>query len=101
MHLYQARKLPALDDDGLLDPYFKVYVDHVKEKSDVKVKTTAPKWYQTLSLDVALPQNLKLAPQVVLQLWDKDLVVDDYCAEYRHDMADITPIPYDPVRAPW
>jgi hypothetical protein len=74
VHLYQARNLPAADDT----------FQGEQLKSATKMATCNPMWYQTLTMDVSLPE-LRFCPQVLLEVWDWDKVSsNDYVCEYRH-----------------
>ena len=72
VYVYQARNLPASDENGLLDPYVKVRFCGKKEKTKSQAMTTAPLWYETLQFHEMLPSDPKFGPDVVLQIWDKD-----------------------------
>jgi hypothetical protein len=77
VHLYQARGLPAADDDGTSDPYAKISVAGMKKESKVCFDTCYPRWYQTLRFQkLMLPDasrvKLGLAPMMILQIFDWD-----------------------------
>lgn len=72
VHVYQGRRLPPADSNGLLDPYLVVRCLGEKPKeSSKKRKTRDPVWYETLYYDINLP-DLKYAPQVMLRVMDYD-----------------------------
>ncbi|RLN20509.1 hypothetical protein BBJ28_00005436 [Nothophytophthora sp. Chile5] len=72
VHIYQGRRLPPADSNGLLDPYLVVRCMGEKEKQTSKKKMTRdPLWYETIYFDVNLPE-LKYAPQVMLRVMDYD-----------------------------
>jgi hypothetical protein len=72
VHVYQGRRLPPADSNGLLDPYLVVRCMAEKPKeTSRKKKTRDPVYYETLYFDVNLP-DLKYAPQVLLRVMDHD-----------------------------
>lgn len=72
VHIFQGRGLPASDDNGLLDPYVKVRFCGRKKKTKCASETTSPLFYETLEFHELLPADLNYAPDVILQVWDKD-----------------------------
>jgi hypothetical protein len=74
VHIYQARDLPSADENGLLDPYVKIWFMGKKKKTKTMQETTAPLFYETLQFQERLPKDLRFAPEVVLQVWDSDFV---------------------------
>lgn len=72
VYIFQARDLPASDENGLLDPYVKVRFCGKKEKTRVHSMTTAPLFYQTLQFHEMLPRDLNFGPDIVVQVWDRD-----------------------------
>lgn len=79
VHVYQGHDLPAADSNGLLDPYLKINFLGETKKSTEKYKTRYPLYYETVVFDCQLPER-EFAPQVNVQLWDKDFALegDDY-----------------------
>ncbi|GMF14931.1 unnamed protein product [Phytophthora fragariaefolia] len=72
VHIYQGRRLPPADSNGLLDPFLVIRCMGEKEKmTSKKRKTRDPLWYETIYFDVNLPV-LKYAPQVMLRVMDFD-----------------------------
>ncbi|CAI5732253.1 unnamed protein product [Peronospora destructor] len=72
VHIYQGRRLPPADSNGLLDPFLVIRCTGEKEKmTSKKRKTRDPLWYETIYFDVNLPE-LKYAPQVMLRVMDYD-----------------------------
>lgn len=72
VHIYQGRRLPPADSNGLLDPYLVVRCLGEKPKeTSKKKKTRDPLWYETVYYDINLPE-LKYAPQVMLRVMDYD-----------------------------
>lgn len=77
VHLYQARHLPATDDNGLCDPYVIVMCGGVKIKFPVCQKTLHPVWYVTRAANIRIPTPLELAPHIQVAVFDKDLLDKD------------------------
>ena len=69
-YIFQCRGLPAINDNGLIDPYVKVRFSGSKAKTSVKKMTQAPCFFETLEFAQVLPPDKKLAPNIVLQVWD-------------------------------
>ena len=92
VHLLQGRELPARDDNGLLDPYVMMTLGDQAESSSVLYETRDPIWYETKRLKAWLPKNKedhRLAPDVVLGVWDRDLgAKDDFVGTVRLRMED-------------
>jgi Ca2+-dependent lipid-binding protein len=85
VHLFQARDVPAMDSNGLCDPYVRVKVMGREQKTKVIKKTLFPQWYQTLVFDDITIQDaddFAFATQVVLRVFDHDTppVPDEYIA---------------------
>ncbi|RHY35089.1 hypothetical protein DYB32_000418 [Aphanomyces invadans] len=84
VNVFQGRHLPAMDDNGLADPYVTVRFNGEKHKLSVKKKTVNPLWYETVTFDVDLPPEdmLHYSPQVILRVMDWDAGIgsssDDY-----------------------
>jgi hypothetical protein len=76
-HLYVARNLPAGDEDALSDPYCLVSISHAKGKSKIKEHTTFPDWFETVVLDIDLPEQQNLAPDIYLSVYDHDTLTPD------------------------
>ncbi|KAJ1449086.1 hypothetical protein M885DRAFT_622839 [Pelagophyceae sp. CCMP2097] len=72
VYVYQARRLPASDDNGLIDAYVKVRFCGSKKRTATRSMTTAPQWYETLVFDEMLPRDALFGPDVVVQVWDED-----------------------------
>mmetsp|Transcript_9637 Transcript_9637/g.30891 ORF Transcript_9637/g.30891 Transcript_9637/m.30891 type:complete len:1963 (-) Transcript_9637:92-5980(-) len=72
VYVFQARDLPASDENGLLDPYVKVRFCGLKDKTKVHSMTTAPLFYETLQFHRMLPRDLGFGPDIVVQVWDRD-----------------------------
>ena len=91
VHVYQGRSLASADANGSLDPYLRVSLQGITKSTTVRYATRAPAWYETLSFPASLPSSLSYAPQLHVELWDRDLLVDDFVAEMRYNLgADTT-----------
>ncbi|KAF0685797.1 Aste57867_22405 [Aphanomyces stellatus] len=84
VNVYQGRQLPAMDDNGLSDPYIKVRFCGEEKKIAVKKQTCNPLWYQTVTFNVDLPpvEMLHFAPQVILRVVDWDAGLGDTSHDY-------------------
>jgi hypothetical protein len=109
VHLYQARRLPTVDADGSIDPYFKVKINQKQAKRDYSIQenTTDPMFYETRLFDMKLrppPKNAQkdtkwergkpspcFAPVVILTLFDDDPGSFD-------DKVGIAVVPVDPLQ---
>ena len=108
-HVFQGRRLPALDDDGVVDAYVRArfggkhlrsttkdragpegrYQPHTK----VQPNTLYPTWNETLVTQTWLPWSpslhLSLAPQLAVAAWDSDGApgdADDFIGATRLDL---------------
>lgn len=87
-HLYQAKDLPAVDDNGLLDPYMKVNFLGEKKTSEKIKKTRFPLYYQSFCFDCELPEK-EFMPQVNIKCYDWDMIgKDDYCGQIFFNLQD-------------
>jgi hypothetical protein len=77
VHVFQAKNLPASDDNGLLDPYIKVRFCGRKETTRTHSMTTAPLFYETLEFHEMLPLDVRFGPDIIVQVWDKDTFSSD------------------------
>ena len=76
VHLYQGKNFPALDSNGLSDPFVKVDFVGQKETSEVKYKTLFPEYYKTFVFnDLKIPEaeNFLYCPPVNFHVYDKDI----------------------------
>ncbi|CAM9189853.1 unnamed protein product, partial [Laminaria digitata] len=74
-HVFQCKGLPSSEASGLLDPYIKVvrFMGR-KLKTTHEGGTADPCFYQTIEFHEMLPDDLRLAPEVRVEVWDKDLL---------------------------
>lgn len=76
-HIYQARGLAAADSTGTSDPFVVIMMGSSRAETDVRLETLCPKWYQTRSIDVDIPEDQPfLAQDLIVQVWDKDVGLD-------------------------
>merc|ERR1712142_307164 len=80
-HFYMARNLPAVDNNGLADPYIIVRLAGQSLRFKKKTKTLNPQWYQGKQKDgVLLPVNhgeLDFAPSLQCFVFDWDALGKD------------------------
>ncbi|CAK4072437.1 unnamed protein product [Aphanomyces euteiches] len=84
VNVFQGRQLPAMDDNGLSDPYIDVRFFGEKRKIKEKKKTVNPLWYETVTYDVELPPEnmLHFSPQVILRVMDWDVGIGNSADDY-------------------
>lgn len=103
VHVFQGRSLPAADSNGLLDPYVKITCAGADGKVTTRMSTRDPCFYETVVLDVELPQDLEFLPKVSLQVFDWDQWdADDYVGGAKFNLTDfphITSTKYSKMRA--
>jgi hypothetical protein len=89
VHVFQGKCLPATDFDGLLDPYVKVVCVGSEGQVSTRMSTRDPCFYETVVLDVELPQNERFLPKVSLQVYDWDRYdADDYVGGLKFSLVD-------------
>ena len=71
-HIYQARDLPAMDEDGLCNPYTVVTLAGYAGLTRVKEPTCNPQWYETVKITLPLPQPVPMSAKLILQIYDQD-----------------------------
>eukprot|EP00003_Mantamonas_plastica_P023874 TRINITY_DN4363_c0_g1_i1.p1 TRINITY_DN4363_c0_g1~~TRINITY_DN4363_c0_g1_i1.p1 ORF type:complete len:910 (+),score=331.98 TRINITY_DN4363_c0_g1_i1:865-3594(+) len=76
-HMYQGKHLPVADSTGVSDPYCVVQCGHFYKSTSIKEKTLFPMWYESLEMEVELPANLDLAPDVMVTVFDHDTFGSD------------------------
>jgi hypothetical protein len=77
VHIYQARKLPGLDDSGLSDPYLVISCGGKRVTTEIVNETLFPTWYKTYCLNVNLPYPLEFATPIMIRAFDHDVVGRD------------------------
>ncbi|CAB1341783.1 unnamed protein product [Coregonus sp. 'balchen'] len=103
VYVYQARNLIAMDRDSFSDPYAHVSFLHVSKTTEVIRATLNPIWDQTLIFnDIEIygdPQTIALnPPNVVLELYDSDQVLDPGTAVSPKLLANESDLPLVPPR---
>jgi hypothetical protein len=74
-HIFLGHNLPAGDEDALSDPYLIVTLGGARHKTKTQEHTIYPDWYETLVLDVELPEVFP--PDIHLSVYDYDTVSSD------------------------
>ncbi|RLN96364.1 hypothetical protein BBJ28_00020588, partial [Nothophytophthora sp. Chile5] len=89
VHVFQGKCLPATDFNGLLDPYVKVACVGAEGQVSTRMSTRDPCYYETVVLDVELPQTEQFLPKVSLQVYDWDRFdADDYVGGLKFSLID-------------
>jgi len=107
IYVFQGRNLPALDEDGTMDPYVKVMFGGKSATTQVQRDTKNPAWYECHALDVKLKPHTEIMPLVLFQLWDSDfgLANDDYAGSKRLPVTDgcvrVRSLKEDPEGGAW
>ncbi|GMF53162.1 unnamed protein product [Phytophthora fragariaefolia] len=103
VHVFQGKCLPSADFDGLLDPYVKVVCVGSEGQVSTRMSTRDPCFYETVVLDVELPQNEQFLPKVSLQVYDWDRYdADDYVGGLKFSLGDFIQVSsseYSKIRA--
>lgn len=93
VHIYQGRCLPAADPNGLADPYVQVSCAGVEGKLAPHMATRDPCFYETIAMDIELPQKQDFLPKLSLQVYDKDQYhADDYVGGVKFSLAEFKPM---------
>ncbi len=79
-YIYQARDMYASDKSGLSDPYVKISINRHSSRTRVVRESVTPTWDQTvlingIKMHEEISQIQELPPPVVLEFYDKDIVV--------------------------
>ena len=73
--LLQARHLPAMDADGLCNAYVVVtcagHAGHTRNDHSI-VPSCDPQWYETVTIELPLPQPVPLNTEILVRVYDKD-----------------------------
>eukprot|EP00762_Andalucia_godoyi_P001218 ANDGO_04901.mRNA.1 Synaptotagmin-4 len=78
-HIYQARNLTAADPNGTSDPYVVVRLGSAVARTKRCDQTLFPVFYETVILEMELPQTLNYAPMVSVNVFDYDrFETDDF-----------------------
>ena len=81
VHVFQAKNLPPADGSGSADPYLIASIGGSTQETTRKRSTLHPHWYETLSFELNLPSRdhieAGLAPELILQLFDHDMLTSD------------------------
>lgn len=71
-HIYQARSLPSMDDDGLANPYTVVTLHGFAGNTRVAEPTCNPQWYETVRVEMQLPQPIPIISQILIRVYDME-----------------------------
>lgn len=71
-HIYQARNLPSMDEDGLANPYTVVTLQGFAGQTRVSEPTCNPQWYETVRVELQLPQPTPITAQILLRVYDME-----------------------------
>ncbi|CAM9226495.1 unnamed protein product, partial [Choristocarpus tenellus] len=74
VHIFQCRGLPSSEASGLLDPYVKIRFMGQKQKTKHEESTSNPCFYQTIEFHEMLPRDLRFAPEIRVEVWDRDVL---------------------------
>ena len=74
VNIFQCRSLPALDANGMLDPYLKISVNGTTKPTTKKREVRDPMYFETFDFKTEINHSfgLQLAPRVVIKLFDSD-----------------------------
>ena len=97
--IYQCRGLPSVDDNGLIDPYVKIRFAGSKKKTVTRKQTQNPTFFECLEFSQMLPTDSKLAPVILLQVWDQKALGRLPVCALRMAVADV-PIAYSQISPP-
>lgn len=87
--VYQCRYLPATTENGLIDPYVKGRFGGKKDKTKTKRNTQNPVFFETLEFHKEIPSDLKLAPNLLLQVWHNRTLTTDPVCMFVHPIKDV------------
>lgn len=71
-HIYQARDLPSMDEDGMCNPYVVVTLAGFAGHTRVSEPTCNPQWYQSIKVPLPLPQPIPMSAKIIVQVYDQD-----------------------------
>jgi len=73
INVFSARHLPAADKGGTSDPYIAVIFGETRTETRVRMRELHPVFNQSVAINAELPSH-SLTPQVLLEVWDKDIL---------------------------
>ena len=71
-HIYQARSLTPMDDDGLCNPYAVVTLLGYAGQTAVAPPTCDPQWYETVRVQMLLPQPMPVTSHILVRVYDQE-----------------------------
>lgn len=80
VYLYVARNLPPADETGTSDPFIIIRCAGQTNNSNIKSKTLSPGWFETIKLNVSLPdlsQEQIVPSGMFMMLYDADVSVKE------------------------
>jgi len=86
VRVVEARNLPDTQMIGKPDPYVKVVIENQHHQTAVADNTTNPKWDEVFKFTIA-DEN---SAQLKMELWNKNLVSDEYLGQYSMSIAGLT-----------
>ncbi|KAL5224800.1 hypothetical protein ABZP36_011439 [Zizania latifolia] len=78
VHVIEARNLPAMDANGLSDPYAKLQLGRQRAKTKVTTKTLSPSWDEEFAFRVG-----DLKDELVVVVLDEDRFSDDFLGQVK------------------
>jgi hypothetical protein len=88
-NVFQCRDLPAADDNGQSDPFIKIWDCTNKEKKTKVIDdNNNPLFYEYLDLTME-GDNIDEMPPFILDIYDKDLLSDDFIARSLIKISDM------------
>jgi hypothetical protein len=88
-NVFQCRDLPAADDNGQSDPFIKIWDCTNKEKKTKVIDdNNNPLFYEKLDLTME-GDNIDEMPPFILDIYDKDLLSDDFIARSLIKISDM------------
>jgi hypothetical protein len=102
-NVYQARGLPSVNKNGLIDPYVKARFGGTKLKTKTIRNSQNPVFFQTLEFAKEIPEDMRLAPNLLLQVWDSNLITGFPIGAMRVQLKDVKVsqnVNYNPDQVP-
>eukprot|EP00002_Diphylleia_rotans_P036177 TRINITY_DN7942_c0_g1_i2.p1 TRINITY_DN7942_c0_g1~~TRINITY_DN7942_c0_g1_i2.p1 ORF type:complete len:318 (+),score=41.44 TRINITY_DN7942_c0_g1_i2:91-1044(+) len=77
---FVARQLPAMDANGLSDPYLILNFDGIEMKTDICLETLNPIWAFSNHFEYKVPKDADLTKRILkIECWDHDrFLTDDF-----------------------
>ena len=78
VHVIEARCLPAMDPNGLSDPYVRLQLGKHRSKTKVVKKNLNPYWDEEFSFRVG-----DLSEELTVSVLDEDKYIDDFLGQVK------------------